>query len=152
MKVRAGSTAFTLLTLAAVAGCGGSPTVALPDTNANLYGPQDAGAVPRAVPDQVANPYPYTVVPIRGVAPEAVTVILTLNSASNPIAVSASALDGTFCAEVPLPVPAQYDVAITAQAGDGRTSDTEAHVEFIYDPTAPDVPGLTLCQGERPHR
>jgi hypothetical protein len=133
-------------------GCGSSPTVALPNTNAALYGPQDAGAVPTPVPEQVASPYPYSVVPVRGVAPQAVTVILDINGASNPIAVAVSQLDGTFCAEVPMPAPAQFDIAITSQAGDARTSASQAHVEFVYDPTAPDLPGLTLCQGERPHR
>ncbi len=146
----------TLLSMLAIAlpgiGCGTSPTVSLPTNNNSLYALPDAGPVPTPAAQQVVSPYPYTVVPIRGSAPQASTVILDLNGATDPLAVAVSQLDSTFCAEVTLPAPAQYDIALTSESEDGRTSAAQGHVEFVYDPTAPDIPGLTLCQGETPHR
>jgi hypothetical protein len=127
-------------------------TISAPDGNGNITGTPDAGRLPTPVPQQVVSPYPYTVVPVRGSAPQAMTVILAINGASNPIPVAVSTLDSTFCADVPLPAAAQYDIALTSQSGDGRTSPAAAQVEFVYDPKAPDIPGLVLCHGEQAHR
>jgi hypothetical protein len=139
--------------LAALAGCSTTPTVEVPDTNAKLLGAVDAGPVPSpAVVQLPAARYPYRVVPVRGVASQAIAVVMDVNQTGNPLAASVNRLDESFCAEVPLVEPADYDIAVTSQADDGRTSNQPGHLRFVYDPTAPDLPQVTLCQGERPSR
>jgi hypothetical protein len=130
-----------------------SPSVTVPDANAKLLGVVDAGAVPAPSVIQLpAKAYPYRVVPVRGVAAQAVAVVMDINHAADPVAAPVSRLDGSYCTEIDLVEPADYDIAVTSEASDGRTSSSQGHLKFVYDPNAPDQPEVTLCQGQRPPR
>jgi hypothetical protein len=83
---------------------------------------------------------------------DALTVIVKINGAGDPLAGSVSALDESFCVEIPLPEPAEYDIAVTSiapGAGASEESPVAGHLKFTYDPSAPDQPNVTGCHGER---
>jgi hypothetical protein len=139
-----------VLSLAA-GGCTATPTVSLPQAGEDPYS-TEAGTVPTPAVDPVPSPYPYDVVPVRGIARDALTVVMKVNGAGDPLAGPVGALDQSFCVEVPLPEPADYDIAVTSiapGAGASEESPVPGHMKLTYDPRAPDQPNVTGCQGER---
>jgi hypothetical protein len=130
-----------------------APTVQRPNDNDKLTDPPDAGNVAPPGLQPVPTPYPYRRLPVRGQTQrDVVDVFVQANSAGDPIVAAVSAVDQSFCAELTLAEPADYDIAVTAQASDGRISAQSSHLSVTYDPAAPDLPGVTLCQGQAPSR
>jgi hypothetical protein len=135
----------------ASAGCTLTPSVGLPYDQTKDYA-TDAGTIPDPNVDQLPSPYPYRIVPVRGIALQAETVVMTVNGTGDPLAQDVNTLDQSFCAELALPEPADYDVAVVSigpGAGASRRSPGAGHLKVTYDPTAPDQPGVTGCLGER---
>jgi hypothetical protein len=140
---------MTITLLVAQPGCS-APAVGLPVDQSATYA-TDAGTVPTPQVDAVPELYPYKFVPVRGIALQAETVIITINGTGNPLPQAVNLLDESYCAEVPLPEPADYDIAVVSigpGAGASRRSPMAGHVKFTYDPMAPDQP-ITGCHGER---
>jgi hypothetical protein len=102
----------------------------------------------------VQDPYPYTVVPVRGRASDAESVVVHVNGAGDPLAGPVNLFDLSYCVEVPLPEPADYDITVVSIASGqsaSQTSLTPGHLKFTYDPGAPDQT-ITGCNGENLHR
>ena len=128
----------------AVVACG-SPSVDVPHGN----DPVTSQAPPTQLnaPSVQASPgtYPYAQIAIRGNAGGAVRVVV--DGAGNPVEATVEPLDGTFCIVVELAAaPAEYDLKLRSQAGDGRLSEpVEIKVDRAND--APKPQNATLCDG-----
>jgi hypothetical protein len=128
-------------------GCG-SPGVDRPTGNDYILHPGSTTAPPPPTVEALPSPYSYASVPIRGSAPGAVRVFITINAAGNAIAADVSQLDHTFCAQVAFSEPAFYDISVTAMADDSSVSPQATSISLQYSPSAQTPERVTLCHGE----
>jgi hypothetical protein len=128
-------------------GCG-SPGVDRPSGNDYILHPASTTAPPPPSVEALPSPYSYGSVPIRGSAPGAVRVFITINAAGNAIAADVSQLDHTFCAQIAFSEPAFYDISVTAMADDSSVSEQATSISLQYNPSAHTAERVTLCHGE----
>jgi hypothetical protein len=128
-------------------GCG-SPGVDRPSGNDYILHPASTTAPPPPSVESLPSPYSYESVPIRGSAPGAVRVFITINAAGNAIAADVSQLDHTYCAQIAFSEPAFYDISVTAMADDSSVSAEATSISLQYSPSAHTAERVTLCHGE----
>jgi hypothetical protein len=127
----------------ATAGCGD------PDVSRDAGSLFDAQmAMPPGAPvlDPVDSPVPWPNATVRGRA-DARRVIV--EGRGNPLATSILP-DGTFCVDLPMPVPGTYDFTFFSQSPEGLLSTTGTTTQLVFDPAAPPVPGALTCAGTDP--
>ncbi len=136
----------TTALLAAIA-CG-DPVVDRPD-GAGLID-FDAGVAdppPPPMVDPLPSAQPYPVLSVRGRARDGRRIYV--EGAGNRRSYGVQP-DGTFCADVPLAAPSQFELFFLSQARDGQLSEPSGPITVVYDPRAPGRPDAVTCTGADP--
>lgn len=137
--------ALALLGASLLGACGG-PSVDAPD--ADFLRPDGGMFTPPCVPSLEMTPaqVPYPLVTIRGNACEAKRILV--RGGENPL-VTRVLPDESFCIDVPLREPRDFNLQVLGQNGAGELS-TPQNVAVTFNPSAPDIPGARTCSGASP--
>lgn len=128
----------------AIAGCG-DPEI---DRDASsIFDAQMAMPPSPPVLDTVDSPVPWPNATVRGRADGARRVIV--EGMGNPVATSVLP-DGTFCVDLPMPVPMTWSFEFFSQSPQGLLSSMGTIADIVFDPAAPPIAGALTCSGGDP--